>query len=65
MKVKPILIVSGIVIATIALVFSFAMSVNNRAINMEEMIYESEAAIQVQEKRRVEPRRHCRSVCRI
>lgn len=54
MKTKTILIVSGIIIATVALMFSFAMSVNNRAINMEEMIYESEAAIQVQEKRRVD-----------
>lgn len=54
MKIKSILITLGICAAVVVFIFSFVVSVNNRAVNMEEMIYESEAAIQVQEKRRVD-----------
>lgn len=54
MKIKSILITLGICVAVVAFIFSFVVSVSNRAVNMEEMIYESEAAIQVQEKRRVD-----------
>lgn len=54
MKKKSILIALGICVAVVVFAFSFVVSVNNRAVNMEEMIYESEAAIQVQEKRRVD-----------
>lgn len=48
------LITIGILISLAVLVFGLVVTVQNKAINLEEQIHESASAIEVQEKRRVD-----------
>lgn len=52
--IKLVLIVAGILVALVAAIAGMFISTNNRAIGLEEQIYESAASINVQEKRRVD-----------
>ena len=51
---KLVLIVAGVVVALILLVVGGFVSTQNKAIGYEEQIYESQASVNVQEKRRVD-----------
>lgn len=52
--IKLVLIIGGIIAAVALLIVGIFASTNNRAIGLEEQILESSAAINVQEKRRVD-----------
>lgn len=51
---KKVLIIIGIILAIILLVFSFYVTVDNRAISLEEQICSAESDIKIQEKRRTD-----------
>lgn len=53
-KLFGVLITVGILIAIVLAVFGLGISVQNKAINLEEQIHESSSAIEIQEKRRVD-----------
>ncbi|WEG18644.1 LemA family protein [Alkalihalophilus pseudofirmus] len=53
-KIFGFLIAIGILISVVVVAISLVVSVQNKAINLEEQIFESSSAIEIQEKRRVD-----------
>ena len=51
---KKTLIITGIIIAIVILILVTIVSTNNRAIVLEEQVYESQSSIEVYEKRRID-----------